>query len=141
MISSNKELFEQSSIDKQFRIYNDSETVVLTNEQLYLDEFELNESICSETTIKIGSCEASQISFTAANTFSSLKGQWLNVDLYLNHSETPFRLGRYKVESDKPTAHRLQRQVTAYDALYDVINGDFTAWYLALWSNVQTSMT
>jgi len=141
MISSNKELFEQSSIDKQFRIYTDDESVVLTNEQLYLDEFELNESICSETTIKIGSCEASQISFTAANTFSSLKAQWLNVDLYLNHSETPFRLGRYKVESDKPTAHRLQRQVTAYDALYDVINGDYTDWYLALWSNVQTSMT
>ena len=141
MISSNKELFEQSSIDKQFRIYNDNQSVVLTNEQLYLDEFELDESICSETSIKIGSCEASKISFTAANTFSSLKGQWLTVDIYLNHSETPFRLGRYKVESDKPTAHRLQRQVTAYDALYDVINGDYTAWYLSLWSNVQTSMT
>ena len=141
MINSNKELFEQMSVDKQFRIYNDNQSVVITNGQLYQGEFTLKESICSETSIKIGSCEASQISFTAANTFSSLKGQWLNVDIYLDHSTTPWRLGRYKVESDKPAAHRMQRQVVAYDALYDVINGDYTAWYLSLWSNVQTSMT
>lgn len=141
MIADFKALFDTKSIDKQFRIYTDDESVVITNSDLFQGEFELNESLCSEETLRFGTCEASSISFTAANNFSSLKGEWLNVDIYLGDEEDPFRLGRYKVEEDRPTAHRVQRSVTAYDAMYTLINADITQWYLDLWNNVVVSMT
>lgn len=136
-----KSLFDTKSIDKQFRIYTDDQQTVITNSLLFNSEFELNESLCSEETIRYGTCEASSITFTAANSFTSLKGKWLNVDIYVGDEETPFRLGRYKVDTDKPTAHRVQRQVTAYDAMYDLINADVTKWYLQLWNNVTVSLT
>ena len=136
-----KSLFDTKSIDKQFRIYTDDQQTVITNSWLFESEFELNESLCSEETIRYGTCEASSITFTAANRFTSLKGKWLNVDIYIGDEETPFRVGRYKVETDKPTAHRVQRTVTAYDAMYDIINADVTKWYLELWNNVTVSLT
>ena len=136
-----KSLFDTKRIDKQFRIYTDDQQTVITNSLLFNSEFELNESLCSEETIRYGTCEASSITFTAANSFTSLKGKWLNVDIYVGDEETPFRLGRYKVDTDKPTAHRVQRQVTAYDAMYDLINADVTKWYLELWNNVTVSLT
>ena len=141
MISDFKTLFDTKSINKQFRIYTDDESVVINNGLLFQSEFELNESLCTEETIRFGTCESASISFTAANNFTSLKGKWLNVDIYVGTEINPFRLGRYKVESDKPTAHRARREVVAYDAMYDLINADITDWYLSLWNNVVVSMT
>lgn len=136
-----KALFEQTSIDKQFHIYTDDETISITNKDLFLGEFTLNESLCSEESLQIGACEASSVMFTAANNFGSLKGKWLNIEIELAGAETPFFLGRYKVFSDKPTSHRARREVVAYDALYDAVNADATDWYLGLWNNVTTTMS
>lgn len=45
------------------------------------------------------------------------------------HTDVPFQFGRYKVDSDTPTADRTCRDVVAYDALYDILNADVAAWY------------
>lgn len=45
------------------------------------------------------------------------------------HADIPFQFGRYKVDSDTPTADRTCRDVVAYDALYDILNADVAAWY------------
>ena len=46
--------------------------------------------------------------------------------------DAPFSLGKYRVVSDKPTADRRYRNVTAYDAMYDILNAEVSGWYKGL---------
>ena len=123
-----KELFNQDSVDKQLTIaYEGSE---ITNEDLYSESFELTESICSQNELRFGSCEASVIKFKIANTVDSLMNKWLTVSQVLaGKDDTPFRYGKYKVYSDVPSGDRNYRNITAYDAMYDIINAEMVTWY------------
>lgn len=126
-------LFQQSSVDKQLIIETDDKTVKITNNELHQQKFELEESLCSENQLKFGSCEASSIKFTVSNIFTSLKDKWINASMVLdNHTDVPFKIGKYKVYSDVPSGDKSYREVTAYDALYDIINTNMGAWYNAL---------
>lgn len=90
----------------------------------------MTESLCSEQELTFGSCEAAMIKFTVSNTFLPMKGRWMTVRMSLGgHTDVPFQFGRYKVDSDTPTADRTCRDVVAYDALYDILNADVAAWY------------
>ncbi|MBQ8633190.1 MAG: hypothetical protein IJ420_06250, partial [Lachnospiraceae bacterium] len=124
------DLFLKNSIDKQIVIADDAGAVKITNKELYSQKFEITETLCSEEQLVFGSCEASVLKFTAANIFTSLKGKWVNVKMTMGgNTDVPLSLGRFKVESDKPTADRKKREYVAYDALYDVINTDVAGWY------------
>lgn len=126
-------LFQQSSVDKQLIIETDDKTVKITNNELHQQKFELEESLCSENQLKFGSCEASSIKFTVSNIFTSLKDKWINASMVLdNHTDVPFQIGRYKVYSDVPSGDKSYREVTAYDALYDIINTNMADWYNSL---------
>ena len=57
----------------------------------------------------------------------------LTVDIILNNdTEHPFRLGKYIVDSDKPTADRWHRKVIAYDKLSKLNEMDVKDWYKTL---------
>lgn len=123
-----KDLFYQQDIDKQLIIQYDTGTI--TNNEIHSESFTLEESICSESNLRFGSCEASSISFTVSNIFEPLKDKWLDVSMVLaKETSKPLQIGRFKVYSDVPTADRKKRNVTAYDALYDIINADVATWY------------
>lgn len=126
-------LFQQSSADKQLIIETDDKSVKITNNELHQQKFELEESLCSENQLRFGSCEASSIKFTVSNIFNSLKDRWINVSMVLdNHTDEPFQIGRYKVYSDVPSADKSCREITGYDALYDIINTNMADWYNSL---------
>lgn len=138
----NQNLFLGSSVHKELRITTDDGAVTITNEDLHQEKFELRESLCSETSLVFGSCEASSIKYTVSNIFGSLKGKWLNVSMILNHdTANPFRIGRYKVDSDVPTANRDHREVVAYDALHDVITAEVSKWYNTVLPNEDSTVT
>lgn len=123
-------LFTNDSVDKQLRITSDDGKINITNAELHEEEFELTESLCSESELTFGICEAGMIKFTVSNVFLPMKGKWLTVKMTVGADiSEPFEIGRYKVYSDTPTADRKYRDVVAYDALYDVINADVTSWY------------
>lgn len=123
-------LFLKDSVDKQLSIVSDDGKINLTNTELHQEKFELSESLCSDSELTFGSCEAGMISFTVSNTFLPMKGKWMTVKMSLGgHTDAPFQFGRYKVYSDTPTVDRTCRDVVAYDALYDVITADVTSWY------------
>ena len=125
------DLFLKDSVDKQLIIEFDGGKI--TNEDLHAEQFELQESICSETQLVFGSCEASHIKFRVSNIFDSLKKKWLTVSMVLDgNTDEPFVFGRYKVETDTPTADRSYRDITAYDAMNDIINADVAKWYNSL---------
>lgn len=135
-------LFKKDGIDKQLIIQTDDKKVTITNTELHQEKFELTESLCSESELMFGSCEASSVKFTMSNVFTSLKGKWITVTMSLHgNTDKPFRFGRYKVYSDKPTADRTQRDVVAYDALYDIINANVMEWYNSTLPNLDSTIT
>lgn len=121
-----KDLFYQTSVDKQF--YIESDEIRITNEELYEQEFSLTESLCSETQLVFGSCESCKVSFKVGNVVDSLKGKWLTIKAVLNNSET-FQFGKYKVESDVPSGNRNYRTITAYDAMNMILKKNVASWY------------
>lgn len=124
------DLFKKDTVDKQLSIVFDDGKINITNTELHQEKFELTESLCSEQELTFGSCEAAMIKFTVSNTFLPMKGRWMTVRMSLGgHTDVPFQFGRYKVDSDTPTADRTCRDVVAYDALYDILNADVAAWY------------
>lgn len=132
-------LFNDDSVKKEIVIKYGNATI--TNEDLFNQELELDESLCSEEQLKFGSCEASVIKFRVANIVSPVKGNWISVAMAVDgHTENPIPFGRYKVESDKPTSDRKWREIFAYDALYDMINDDVSAWYNSVLPDKNTSM-
>lgn len=123
-------LFLKDSVDKQLNIVSDDGKINITNTELHQEKFELTESLCSESELTFGACEAGMIKFTVSNVFLPMKGKWLTAKMTLDgHKDKPFQIGRYKVYSDTPTADRTCRDVVAYDALYDILSSDVTNWY------------
>ena len=108
-------------------------TVLFTNENIHQEQMSLLETLCSENTLHFGSCEACEFKFTISSDVLPLEGKVLNVYLYFDHNaSTLFQIGVYKVASDVGTAQRSIREITCYDALYDVLNADYTDWYNAI---------
>ena len=99
------ELYQKDSVDKQLNIEFDGGNI--TNTNIHSEQFELTESLCSDSQLRFGSCEASVVKFRISNIFTPLKDKWLTVTETLNHNvDTPFQFGFYKVHSDTPTADR-----------------------------------
>lgn len=136
------ELFKKDSIDKQLTIETDDKTTKITNVELHQEQFELTESICSESELTIGSCEAAVLKFTVSNIFLPMKDKMITVKTVIdNNTANPFQIGRYKVYSDTPTADRTKRDIVAYDSLYDVINADVAEWYNTLLPDKDSTTT
>lgn len=125
--------FLKDSVDKQLSIVTDDGQIHITNSELHQEQFELTESLCSESELTFGSCEAGMVKFTVSNIFSGLKDKWITIQMVLaGNTANPFKIGRYKVYSDTSEADRTKRDIVAYDALYDVINADVAEWYNTL---------
>lgn len=125
-----KDLYNQESIRKNITITYDGGQI--TNSELYSESLEIKESICSESQLVFGCCEASELSMKIANISGSLKDKWLEVKETLNGQSTTFRFGKYKVYSDTPSADRNYRNIVAYDLMYDIINANVADWYNSL---------
>lgn len=125
-----KDLFLKSHVDKQLRIATDDELFVATNEDINWENFELTESLCSDSELRFGSCESSMVKFQIRNAFIPLAGKWITITETLDgNTDEPFQYGRYKVFSDKPTADKEYRDIVAYDAMYEILNADVSGWY------------
>lgn len=134
MINSNlKEKYWDSSTDKQMVISVVGTNQKIDNSMLEIGTFALEESLCSESELKFGACEANCVKFTARNTAGNIIGKTISIEETIDGDrENPMPYGVFKVASDVPTADRTKRQITAYDAMYDIINADVKAWYAGL---------
>lgn len=131
--SSLKEKYWDSSTDKQMVISVVGTNQKIDNSMLEIGTFALEESLCSESELKFGACEANCVKFTARNTAGNIIGKTISIEETIGgDSENPMPYGVFKVTSDVPTADRAKRQITAYDAMYDIINTDVKSWYAGL---------
>ena len=134
------EVFIRDAVDKQFTIsYNGG---VLTNENICDESMTLKEILCGDKQLRFGSCNASCFELTIINNVSSLKNEVLTVACKVEGMEdTPYQFGMYKVDSDKPTADRRYRDIVAYDAMYDIINAEVSAWYNTIMPDANSTVT
>lgn len=131
--SSLKEKYWDSSTDKQMVISVVGTNQKIDNSMLEIGTFALEESLCSESELKFGACEANCVKFTARNTAGNIIGKTISIEETIDgDSENPMPYGVFKVASDVPTVDRTKRQITAYDAMYDIINTDVKSWYAGL---------
>ena len=131
--SSLKEKYWDSATDKQMVISVVGTNQKIDNSMLEIGTFALEESLCSESELKFGACEANCVKFTARNTAGNIIGKTISIEETIDgDSENLMPYGVFKVASDVPTADRTKRQITAYDAMYDIINADVKAWYAGL---------
>ena len=141
----------QKRINLQF-----SDGTFITNDKIFFESLELEETLCSDMNVKYGGCEASEFRIRIVNQGKSYKGLWIDVIILVKDDEgiyetddnddyitdeqnyygyeqyTQVKLGRYKVYSDKPTNDRVYRDLVCYDAMYDLINVDIAPWYNGL---------
>lgn len=128
-----KELYFKEYADKQMLISVDGTKIAFDNSMIESEAFEMDESLCSESELKFGSCEANSVKFTVHNTPGSIVGKSITITETVDgDTENPFQYGKYKVYSDVPSSDRTKREITAYDAMYDIINADVKAWYSGL---------
>lgn len=117
---------------KLVKLSDEYETVaVIQNDQILDGSLNLVESINSGDGLVFGRCESSKFEITICENHIPLKGCRLLVQVSLNDND-PFTIGTYKVDSDKPTADRVHRKITAYDSLYEINDKDVVFWYNGL---------
>lgn len=116
-------------------------TVTITNDLLEQEGFELHQSLCSESQITFGACESNYITFVMHENIPTVKGKTLSVYLIPDSDASKMlQIGVFKVQEDKLSADRTKRTVTAYDAMYDILNADVAGWYNSLLPNSNSSV-
>lgn len=127
------DFYFDSQHDKQMKIDVVGTGIVIDNSMIEMEAFELDEALCSESELKFGCCEANCVKFTARNLPGSIKGNEISITETIDgNTDEPFPYGKYKVQSDVPTSDRTKREITSYDAMYDIINADMKSWYAGL---------
>ena len=121
----------QHEIDMTIEVIGTDLTI--TPDMIEFEAFEMNESLCSESELKFGRCEANSVKITVRGMPRSIKDEKIRIyEVIDGDVDNPFQYGIYKVYSDVPTADRTKRQITAYDAMYDILNADMKSWYASL---------
>lgn len=127
------DLYFDAHLDKQMKIEVLGTGITIDNSMIELDAFELDEILCSEQELTFGSCEANCVKFTARDMPGSIVGKTIRITETVDgNTDVPFPYGVYKVFSDVPTSDRTKREITAYDAMYDIVNADVKSWYSGL---------
>lgn len=110
-----KELLKQDGVKKNFRVhFPNGEHEDITNENLVSESVKFTESLCSQSDLKFGLCESSQLTF---ETFGIDNISGCTIDCYFrihgyDNAEIP--LGRFIVDSSKKQRDMSRRTVVAY---------------------------
>ena len=112
----------------------DSYTTI-TNDKIHYEQFKLTESICSDSDLKFGGCEASTVELKITNFQNELEaflGKWLTIYFVFKGTTERKLIGYFRVESDKLTKDKQHRNITAFNSMYYINNVDVSEWYSGL---------
>lgn len=115
---------------KDLVIYFPELDLTIETDQIVDDSFELSESLCSESDLIFGSCEAAKIKFTVADVAEDLTGQWFTAHQEIDGYD-PVPLGIFKVDSCIKQDNLRFKEITAYNILKDA-DKDVADWYNGL---------
>ena len=106
----------------------------LESESIVLESMEIEQLLCSEAQLTFGLCNATSFTVDIFNGQVSHKELIVKpiITAYDGDNEYSMNLGVYKVVEDVVSDDRNTRTLTAFDALYDVVNGEYSEWYKGL---------
>jgi len=131
--------YADSVTPKKLVIYFPELDLTIETDRIVDDSFSLNESLCSESDLVFGSCEASIVKFTVADVEQELKGKWFILSQIIDGYD-PVPLGVYRVHSCKKQDNLRFKDIVAYDALKDT-DIDVAEWYNGLFSTGEETYT
>ena len=120
------------------------DTVTLENPDIEAESFSLTQSVNSGPQIQLGSCEAAQLSVTFRKTVSAQTLVGKTVKAYVmpyGDASKMLQLGVFKIAEEKQSSHSRRHEITAYDAMYDILNDDVVSWYNELLPDKDASTT
>jgi hypothetical protein len=133
-----KELYKQENIYKYITLYFPELDLTITNEKIVDKSFTLTESLCSETDLTFGACEAAMIEITVADIIQELSGKVMVITQTVEAYEMP--LGTYIVDTAEKQSDKRYKKLTAYDYMLKT-DIDVSAWYNGLtWPQTVKSM-
>lgn len=119
-------------ISKRLYIEIKESGTIISDYDMELENFTLEESICSASEIVFGSCEASFVSFAVYQTVEDLSSKTIRIWQTINGNEVPF--GTYKVATvTKRDGDPRWKDITAYDRMPE-LDRDATAWFSNFWN-------
>ena len=107
----------------------------LTPDAIVMESMEIQQLLCSESQLTFGLCNAAEFRVEIFNGSVSHNGLIVKPVISTHDDEDveyTFDLGIYKVVEDAVSDDRNTRTLTAYDALYDVVNNEYSEWYKSL---------
>lgn len=102
----------------------------LTTTDLIKESFRLTESLCSQNTIKFGSCEAAECEFDIADNEINPNRQYFKAYVSVQGVNERVPLGRFRITSvkDKNVHGLVTKHIEAYDGVLP-LNVDATNWF------------
>lgn len=110
---------------------------ILSDDNIEQENFELEESICSENELYFGLCESAMCKFAVYNVSESLIGKQIHVWQTIGDNAEVVSLGYFKIseETKRDGNTGLWKDIVAYDYLSEALDTDVLAWWKSLWTN------
>ena len=124
MEQAEKEAWQGSAHNFLTLAFDDGRT--LTNDDIYSESMELEQSICEETQLKYGGVSSSCFKVRVFANAGKFKGCTFTASLAID--SYTLTLGRFTVDSDTLTDDHGYRDLTCYDALKTVLSANYAAW-------------
>lgn len=111
-----------------------SDGTAIMDDDIVAESFSLTQALCDEPQLVFGLTSSAEFRIQIFNTGKQFKGLYVTPTLYVNVDETQYSLaiGSYLIDEDTRSDDRLYRTLTGHDALYNVLNEDYSAWYKTL---------
>ncbi len=117
------------NVHKELKLFFPSLNLMIENDRIDQDSFELTERLCSTDDLTLGSCEGAIVKIKVANITLDVNGQTFILTQYVSGYTMP--LGTYKVESALLQDDNYFREIVAYDTMKST-DVDVSAWYNGL---------
>ena len=128
--------YRTEPINKEFYIKVVDTGTIIGIENMETESFKLNESICSDTDLRLGACESSAISFVIYDFNEDLKSKWIEVFQIVEGENVPF--GKYRVSTINKLNNPMWKEVVAYDRMVDA-DVDVVDWFNKFWADKSQS--
>lgn len=118
--------------NQKFILLSFSDGTTIDDDGIVLESFSLEQALCTEDQLCFGLTSSACCKVQIFNTGKQYKGLTMTVSMAAVDEEEQYyiqNLGTYKVDSDVRSDDRAYRTLTAYDALYDVLNTNYAEWY------------
>ena len=126
-----KNLYDRDSIRKRVVVHFPSgETKDIENDRIYYENMSLTESICDETNLTFGGCNASKFEIQVADVDEDIRGLEIEVKQYIEDKYVPLFMG--VIDSAERQDNRRFKKIIAYDHMYTVGTQDVTDWLRTL---------